>query len=128
MQEFELTTFLQTPGETAFVNLAVVSDLDKYLELREKLFAKLANSPYIKADMWAMFDQRCCTIRIPQMLKLGIGILLHRSHVYLLKDFYKFNIWREEPGVSDNSRVELFLYTARSREDQVTCDWSTLPC
>ena len=56
MQEFELTTFLQTPGETAFVNLAVVSDLDKYLELREKLFAKLANSPYIKADTRAMFD------------------------------------------------------------------------
>ena len=43
-----------------------------------------------------------------------------------MKDFYKFNIWREEPGVSDNSRVELFLYTARSREDQVTCDWWTL--
>ena len=43
-----------------------------------------------------------------------------------MKDFYKFNIWREEPGVSDNSQVELFLYTARSREDQVTCDWWTL--
>ena len=79
MQEFELTTFLQTPGETAFVNLAVVSDLDKYLELREKLFAKLANSPYIKADMWAMFDQRCCTIRIPQMLKLGSYYIAHMS-------------------------------------------------
>ena len=59
-------------------------------------------------------------------MNVEIGILKHRSHVCLLKDFYKFNIWREEPGVSDNSRVELFLYTARSREDQVTCDWWTL--
>ena len=65
-QEFDLTTFLQTPGEGAFVNLAQVTDREAYLELREKLFAKLANSPYVK-------------------------------------DFYKFNVWREEPQGFDNS-------------------------
>ena len=83
-QEFDLATFLQTPGEVAFVNLGVVSDRPKYLELREKLFAKFANSPYVK-------------------------------------DFYKFNIWREQPEelpFIDNSKVELFMYTAKSREDQ----------
>ena len=83
-QEFTLATILQTPGEVAFVNLGVVSDRPKYLELREKLFAKFANSPYIK-------------------------------------DFYKFNIWRGQPDALpflDNSKVELFMYTARSRADQ----------
>ena len=50
-QEFDLTTFLQTPGEVAFVALAVISDLERHLELREKLFAKFANSPYVKADI-----------------------------------------------------------------------------
>ena len=56
-QEFDLNTFLQTPGE---VTIAQVNDLDNYLRLREKLFAKLANSPYVK-------------------------------------DYWKFNVWREEP-------------------------------
>ena len=78
-QEFDLTTFLQTPGEVAFVNLAQVSDREKYLQLREKLFAKLANSPYVK-------------------------------------DFYKFNVWREEPQGFDNSDTELLIYTTTSRE------------
>ena len=80
-QEFDLTTFLQTPGEVAFVNLAQVSDLDNYTRLREQLFAKLANSPYVK-------------------------------------DFWKFNIWREEPQGFDNSRTELLIYTSSSRENQ----------
>ena len=80
-QEFDLTTFLQTPGEVAFVNLAQVSDRENYLELREKLFAKLANSPYVK-------------------------------------NFYKFNIWREEPQGFDNSATELLIYTSKSRDDQ----------
>ena len=57
-----------------------MSDREKYLELREKLFAKMANSPYVK-------------------------------------DFYKFNVWREEPQGFDNSATELLIYTARSRED-----------
>ena len=56
VQEFDLTTFLQTPGEVAFVALAVVSDLERHLELREQLFAKFTNSPYVKADMLAVFD------------------------------------------------------------------------
>ena len=55
VQDFDLTTFLQTPGEVAFVALAVVSDLERHLELREQLFAKFTNSPYVKADIW-----RCC--------------------------------------------------------------------
>ena len=80
-QEFDLQNFLQTPGEVAFVNLAQVIDREKHLELREKLFAKLANSPYVK-------------------------------------DFYKFNIWREEPQGFDNSATELLIYTSKSREDQ----------
>ena len=80
-QEFDLNNFLQTPGEVAFVNIAQVSDREKYLELREKLFAKMANSPYIK-------------------------------------DFYKFNVWREEPQGFDNSVTEVLLYTSRSREEQ----------
>ena len=79
-QDFSLATFLQTPGEVAFVNLAVVSDREKHLQLREKLFTKMANSPNVV-------------------------------------DFYKFNIWREEPQGFDNSLVELLLYTARSRAD-----------
>ena len=54
VQEFDLTTFLQTPGEVAFVALAVVSDLERHLELREQLFAKFTNSPYVKADILAM--------------------------------------------------------------------------
>ena len=57
VQEFDLTTFLQTPGEVAFVALAVVSDLERHLELREQLFAKFTNSPYVKADMIAMFEE-----------------------------------------------------------------------
>ena len=65
----------------AFVNLAQVTDREAYLELREKLFAKLANSPYVK-------------------------------------DFYKFNIVREEPQGFDNSATELLIYTSKSREDQ----------
>ena len=80
-QEFDLNNFLQTPGEVAFVNIAQVNDLDNYLRLREKLFAKLANSPYVK-------------------------------------DFWKFNVWREEPGLFDNSKTEVLIYTSRSREDQ----------
>jgi len=80
-QEFDLNTFLQTPGEVAFVNIAQVNDLDNYLRLREKLFAKLANSPYVK-------------------------------------DFWKFNVWREEPGLFDNSKTEVLIYTSKSREDQ----------
>ena len=81
-QDFSLATFLQTPGEVAFVNLAVVprSSREKHLQLREKLFAKMANSPNVV-------------------------------------DFYKFNIWREQPQGFDNSAVELLLYTARSRAD-----------
>ena len=54
VQDFDLTTFLQTPGEVAFVALAVVSDLERHLELREQLFAKFTNSPYVKADILAM--------------------------------------------------------------------------
>ena len=83
-QEFtheKFEQFLKTPGNVAFVNLAVVSDREKHLQLREKLFAKMANSPNVV-------------------------------------DFYKFNIWREQPGEGfDNSLVELLLYTARSRAD-----------
>ena len=79
-QEFDLANFLQTPGEVAFVNIAQVSDREKYLELREKLFAKMANSKYVK-------------------------------------DFYKFNVWREEPQGFDNSATELLIYTASCRED-----------
>ena len=54
------------------------------MEMVKILFAKFANSPYVK-------------------------------------DFYKFNIWREQPEelpFIDNSKVELFMYTAKSREDQ----------
>ena len=84
-QEFELRTFLQTPGEVAFVNLATtVVDTNKHYELREKLFAKFANSPYVK-------------------------------------DFYRFNVWREQPAdlpFIDNSKTELLIYTSKSREDQ----------
>ena len=82
-QEFtheKFEKFLKTPGNVAFVNLAVVSDREKHLQLREKLFAKMANSPNVV-------------------------------------DFYKFNIWREQPQGFDNSAVELLLYTARSRAD-----------
>ena len=79
-QEFDLATFLQVLGEVTFVNLAQVVDRERHLELREKLFAKMANSPYVK-------------------------------------DFYKFNVWREEPQGFDNSATELLIYTARSRED-----------
>ena len=32
-QDFSLATFLQTPGEVAFVNLAVVSDREKHLPM-----------------------------------------------------------------------------------------------
>ena len=78
-QEFDLATFLQAPGEVAFVNLAQVVDRERHLELREKLFAKMANSPYVK-------------------------------------DFYKFNVWREEPQGFDNSDTELLIYTTTSRE------------
>ena len=84
-QDFDLSTFLQTPGEVAFVNLAKPTNRDRYLELREQLFSKLASSPFIK-------------------------------------NFYKFNIIREEPrdfaGLIDNTEVELFLYTSSSRGDQ----------
>ena len=79
-QEFDLTTFLQTPGEAAFVNLAQVIDREKHLEMREKLFAKMVNSPYVK-------------------------------------DFYKFNIWLQQPEGFDNSATELLIYTTKSRED-----------
>ena len=79
-QEFDLQTFLQTPGEVAFVNLAQVIDRERHLELREKLFAKMVNSPYVK-------------------------------------DFYKFNIWLQQPEGFDNSASELLIYTANSRED-----------
>ena len=78
-QEFDLATFLKTPGEAAFINLAQVLDREKHLEMREKLFAKMANSPYVK-------------------------------------DFYKFNVWREEPQGFDNSDTELLIYTTTSRE------------
>ena len=43
-----------------------------------------------------------------------------------MKDFWKFNIWREEPSdlpFIDNSAVELLIYTSKSRGDQVNCDW-----
>ena len=43
-----------------------------------------------------------------------------------MKDFWKFNIWREEPSdlpFIDNSAVELLIYTSKSRGDQVSCDW-----
>ena len=80
-QEFDLNNFLKTPGEVAFINLAQTRDKEKHLEMREKLFAKMTNSPYIK-------------------------------------NFYKFNIWREEPDLFDNSVTELLIYTSSSKEDQ----------
>ena len=80
-QEFDLNNFLKTPGEVAFINLAQTRDKEKHLEMREKLFAKMTNSPYIK-------------------------------------NFYKFNIWREEPELFDNSVTELLIYTSSSKEDQ----------
>ena len=49
-QDFSLATFLQTPGEVAFVNLAVVSDREKHLQLREKLFAKIFILTFVKID------------------------------------------------------------------------------
>ena len=58
-----------------------MSDRERYLELREKLFSKMAASPYIK-------------------------------------DFYKFNVWREEPQGFDNSVTEVLLYTSSSKEAQ----------
>ena len=48
--------------------------------MREKLFAKMVNSPYVK-------------------------------------DFYKFNIWLQQPEGFDNSATELLIYTTKSRED-----------
>ena len=81
-QEFDPRNLLKEPGEAAFINLAQVQeeDRERHLELREKLFAKMANSKYVK-------------------------------------DFYKFNVWREQPQGFDNSATELLIYTASCRED-----------
>ena len=82
VQEFDLTTFLQTPGEVAFVALAVVSDLERHLELREQLFAKFTNSPYVKADILAMLFEMESSIVNTHLNKLSpddIRTLNHKN-------------------------------------------------
>jgi len=81
--DFDLERLLNTPGEVVWVTLANVTDENRarHLEIREKLFSKMIQSP-------------------------------------LVKEFYKFNIWREGMTGYDNSMVELLIYVSRSREDQ----------
>ena len=103
-QDFDLSNLLNTPGEVVWVTLANVTDANRarHLELREKLFSKMIQSP-------------------------------------LVKEFYKFNVWRDAQNGFDNSMVELLIYVSRSRADQaaffrgldkkfLTQFWDTFVC
>jgi len=79
--DFDLDRLLNTPGEVVWVTLANVTDENRarHLEIREKLFSKMIQSP-------------------------------------LVKEFYKFNIWREGMTGYDNSMVELLIYVSEAEK------------
>ena len=90
---------LNSPDEIVWITVANVTDANRarHLELREKLFNIMLQSPYVKVVEFSF----------PEVL-------------ISLQDFYKFNVWRGGDAIHgfDNSQMELLIYTSRNREEQ----------
>ena len=90
---------LNPPDEIVWITVANVTDANRasHLELREKLFNIMLQSPYVKVVEFSF----------PEVL-------------ISLQDFYKFNVWRGGDAIHgfDNSQMELLIYTSRNREEQ----------